>query len=186
MRLILPATAVCLLAFYSIVAFLALQPRVSEAYRDYYIKGKAGLSLREREDLPAIRSGLDYRHTTGKLGFVGWAPPENDYRWSLGHEVKLVFRVAGPETRPGSMRLTLSSLGAQRVHWSMNAQPGGAATLDGRAPAAIDIPTRAAHPGLNVLRLHLPDAHRPGNGDTRVLAIALHKIRFLPEPTSAP
>lgn len=185
-RLLLLLTAAGLSAFYAFVAALAARPQVSEAYRDYYIDRQVELSIRERQELPPLRRGKIYTHTTKAIGFVGWAPAETRYRWSLGHNAKVIFVIDDKAPPPATLRLAVTSLGPQRVLWTLNGATRGEAVLDGEGLAYLDIEADSLRTGENVLRLEFPDAHRPSNEDPRTLALALHTLQWLPQNSPTP
>jgi hypothetical protein len=49
----------------------------------------------------------------------------------------------------------------------------------------LTIPVKNLRYGLNQLELHLPEAKAPGNGDTRLLGIAVRKLKIVVEDESS-
>lgn len=182
MNLLLKTTSALLVAFYALVAILAFNPEVSEAYRDYYIDRNIGLTVTERKDLPPVRLGTIYSHRTKDIGFVGWSAPEERHRWTQDHRAKIVFRVDTSSSGgiPGEMRLNVFPLGRQRLQWQLNSGPWEKRLIGSSEEWRVFLDPEQIRPGENVLQILLPDARIPGNGDTRLSAIALQKLVFLP------
>ena len=185
MDILLKTAAALLLAFYAGVAVLALNPDVSEAYRDYYIDGNLELSMAERQKLPPVKLHKAGTHLENDIGLIGWAAPETEHRWTEGRRAKIVFRVDAslPDGIPGAIRMNVVPLGRQRLLWQLNSGAWYELTIDTPQDCLLALAPEHMLPGENVLRLALPDAHLPGNGDTRTLAIAVREIEFLPAPS---
>jgi hypothetical protein len=174
------ALAGALIALYVLVGWLAMHPAVSEAYEDYYITGDSSLSPTARGSLPAVTDGCAYPHTSGDLAFVGWHVPEQRFRWSDGHRVKIVFRATRDSSAelPRGVCLDVVALGRQRVEWQVNHGPEVRVVVEDRGRLCLKFAADDVEPGENVLRLHLPDAHRPGPEDGRTLGIAVETVTF--------
>lgn len=108
----------------------------------------------------------------------GWYAAEAEHRWSAGQEARVVFDVQPDATYLGRFTLDFGSLGNQRVSLLLNERSLGDFHFDA-SQSRFDLhfdPSQLNREGLNTLTFHLPDAQAPGNGDPRVLAIALRQL----------
>ncbi|CAL1241604.1 hypothetical protein [Candidatus Methylocalor cossyra] len=173
-------------AYYLAVLAMALNPRVSEWYRRYYLSGETDLTPTAIARLAPITPGAVLSFRSEILGFDGWAAPKKA-RWSLGTQPRIVFQVAEGDGRrlSGHLRLEFNTLGTQRVQIALNGTPihdhtytcppqGESITF---CPVTADIrfPPSLVMPGQNDLGFHLPDA-RLVPVDGRVLAIAFKSL----------
>jgi SAM-dependent methyltransferase len=142
-------------------------------------KYEARLIQQAEKSLPGISSKETLTHTSDRVFFVGWSDPEPAHRWSIGQSVKIVFRLDAAETTRlvGALLLQIGSFGKQRVTISLNSSKIYETCLAGE----IENPKIAFNPslvkaGVNVLRFDVPDACRPGNGDERIVALAIRSF----------
>jgi hypothetical protein len=163
--------------FYVYVLYLILTPAVSEAYYRYYISRESQISPMQQIALPIIDIGSILRFDSNQLGFDGWSTPEESFRWSLGKRPALHFLLSNDvqvET-VATLTLEIQALGQQGVSVLIN----DLLLLETRVESPevallqIPIPPNTLKPGRNTVYFHLPDARTPGNGDSRVLGIAL-------------
>jgi hypothetical protein len=114
----------------------------------------------------------------GKVVFQNWGGKEVsfDYRWTVGHKAAISFRLGQVEkNRTCVLIITARSFGAQEIAFSLNDHSLGKLTFPGMEMAGSlsfnsDLLTTKA---MNVLTLHIPHARQPGNGDLRLLGLAL-------------
>lgn len=111
--------------------------------------------------------------------FVGWSEPEGDFRWSSDDLSSIYFPVER-SSYTGSITILATYLGQQRVTVTLNGFIlGNYSSQEVRGPISIKFnPNLLEFDGLNTLEFRLPDARMPGNGDVRVLAMALREISF--------
>jgi hypothetical protein len=114
----------------------------------------------------------------GKVVFQNWGGKEVsfDYRWTAGNKAAISFRLGQVEKdRKCVLIITARSLDAQEIAFFLNDHTLGKLTFPGPEMVRClsfnsDLLTTRA---LNVLALHIPDARQPGNGDLRLLGLAL-------------
>lgn len=163
--------------FYVYVLYLILTPAVSEAYYRYYISRDSQISPNQQMALPTIDVGSTLRFDSNQLGYDGWSTPEDSFRWSLGKRPALHF-ILGDVAQAASMAtltLEIQPLGQQEISILINEQLLLETRVESPDVALIQIPIppNTLKPGRNTVYFHLPDARTPGNGDSRVLGIAL-------------
>ncbi|MGH8601334.1 MAG: beta galactosidase jelly roll domain-containing protein [Gammaproteobacteria bacterium] len=148
---------------YGVLARRDVMSRLPQAYRlpgPPMLESGASVSFMDNSALP------------------GWHAFEAEHRWTDGKQAKVLFRVQPNATYKGRLTLDFGSLGAQRVSLLLNGQPLGDYQLNswrGRIDFTFD-PGQLNREGTNTLEFKLPDAHAPGNGDPRVLAIAMRNL----------
>lgn len=180
MKLLVRGAIVCLLAFYLYLAYLMTHPNVSQAYREYYILRSSGLSIAERRNLAPLRPGQDYSHQTTAIGFDGWSGAEPTHRWNDGKSARIIFKLdaAALAQAPRRLVLTLMPHGPQRTHWRLNGTGLGERQVAREMQLAFALSPGLLREGDNVLEVDMPDAHRPDNGDGRVLGLAIKSFRL--------
>jgi hypothetical protein len=121
-----------------------------------------------------------YNHKSSRLNWVrGWSVPEQNFRWTDGHEAEIVFYL--PEKKImlcRGIRLLFNTLGEQRVAMFLNDSLIFDGLLQGIGKELM-IETTNFHPSQNRLVFKLPDARQPGNGDPRVLGLALREFEVM-------
>lgn len=110
---------------------------------------------------------------------VNWSEFSGAVRWSLGNRVGLVFRAQDPEAFEGRLEMQGTSLGPQTIRMEWN----GHAFFDQKVMMTaeglnLSFPKELIRPGSNILRIDLPDARMPGNGDLRILGLRLRDLRI--------
>ncbi|MCB1664959.1 MAG: hypothetical protein KDI28_04230 [Pseudomonadales bacterium] len=175
MKRVLLGALLSVLLFYLYVLGVTLIPDVSDEYRDYYITRQSGLSPRERERMETVFPGETLLFDTTKIGFDSWSAAEAGFRWSLGASPQLHFLLeTGQEAAEiVALELELRPMGRQRVRVVLNDQALEDHELTEAETLRISVPDTLLRAGENTLRLELPDARRPGNGDPRELGLAL-------------
>jgi len=127
-----------------------------------------------------IRPGVEYPHNTNEVLFAGWSPPEDQHRWSSGLDSKILFNVDFNEKNiKGEVVLNFSTLGKQKIIFSLNGKKIYSNLFDGEKKD-FSIPFRSSDlvNGINRLDFNFPDARQPGNGDPRILALALKSFQI--------
>ena len=112
----------------------------------------------------------------------GWSDPENAFRWSDGKSAEISFIINKKDLSrfKGKFSLLAGSLGKERIGISLNGRKIYAGQLLPNQDTALNIVFNPLllKVGENILRFNLPDAHKPENGDTRVLALAFKSFSF--------
>ena len=126
-----------------------------------------------------VVSGERYLHNSMNLLFVGWSGIEPELRWSEGTVSRIYFRVdlSKAGAFKGRLSIDAGTLGQQRVEVELNGRKVFCGKLEGWDVSINEtFPTPLLKNGTNCLRFILPDARSPGNGDPRVLALALRSV----------
>lgn len=180
MRHIIPVAIAALCVFYATVMWMALNPKVSARYYEYYISRTTGLSPAEQAQLKLIKKGEQYSHADTRIGFSLWSAAEATHRWSDGDQAQIVFLLRSPSTErpPKYLAIELKTAGKQSLTWRLNNGPTHEATLSGATVWRLPLDAPLLRPGTNTLAFTFPDAARPGGDDLRELAIAVKALRF--------
>jgi hypothetical protein len=116
-------------------------------------------------------------------------------RWSTDHAAAIYFRLGDIPNEPTRLELVVSNVNVTKLHpvqrafVSVNGQSIGVLTFRSArtlARASLEIAPGLLRSGkLNVIRFELPDAAAPNdlgvNGDPRLLALYLHRLRIVAE-----
>lgn len=111
----------------------------------------------------------------------GWSTIEVSHRWTEGREAKVVVFLRKPVGAPQVLFTIepIMTLGIQTVDVFINDVPAGHLSLKGPGTYAIAFSSKLlVVPGINVVRLVLPNAALPGNGDERILSFALGRMKI--------
>ena len=134
---------------------------------------------RQFSKMPLFRIGQDIQFDSKNVMFVGWSPPESNFRWSEGKRTAIVFRPEKLDPNHGgnlSMTWTIArSQGEQPVSISLNGKKIADFVARG-APGRFTFPVpRELLKELkdNELEAVHPNPVRGGPNDPRKLAIAL-------------
>lgn len=112
----------------------------------------------------------------------GFADAEPHGRWTRARRVRVRLGPVTPDAR--RLRLDAGSLGAQRVHASINGHALGTRTFTGAGVESahwVLPPGVLAAEGDNDVVLALPDAHAPA-GDMRTLGLLWRYLEAVPTP----
>ena len=134
-----------------------------------------------------IKPELDYLPFNTKIPFTenkysiynGWSSPEKDHRWSLGKESKIVFKLNKYNFNKMStyqLNLLASALGIQNIKVLLNGTKIGDFDLSGDEPAMTALTFKGSllhEDTINELQFIFPNAKKPDNGDSRILALSL-------------
>jgi hypothetical protein len=169
-----------LCAFYLAVAWTAVHPQVSPAYRAYYIEGSDFMSPWQHRQLAPLAPASEHGADDPALMFDGWPARGDGQRWNGGRSARLVFRVDGHALAAGPHALTLRllPLGTQASEWRLNGQAIGSHRLQGASVLRLDLAPGSLRPGENELRVTLPDARVVGKGNLRMWALRFDGLRW--------
>lgn len=147
-------------------------------------------------DSPRARVFLPSLLTPGNIAlFIGWAEPTaleggGGFRWSQCAEAAVHFRLEEPPvTALTTLEIEATSLGRQRVRYSLNGMALGSSEWSGDPGErrAVTFPSELLRPGaVNVLIFEFPDAHEPSLRDQRPLGLALQGLTFHAETPPEP
>lgn len=179
MSLIFKSIVLLLSIFYSFVLNIALNPKVSDAYREYYISKTTSLSPTERKKFPPLEIGKFYSHQTDAIGFDGWSNAEENYRWNSRNSVRIIFRLKNTLLYfPKKIVLHVVPFRIQMIRWSLNSGKISDVIVKEEMDLTLSLENSRLYEGENILYLNLPDARRADNRDQRFLAIALKSFRL--------
>jgi len=115
------------------------------------------------------------QYNSSKLEFYHWSTAEKTYRWSLGKSSEIKFRITNKQKFKGVSHFHIRTLGKQEIKLTINNQYIGNKTVDSsdtNITFKFD-PKLLSSDAINTIKFEFPDAHKPNNGDQRVLAMAL-------------
>jgi ADP-heptose:LPS heptosyltransferase/glycosyltransferase involved in cell wall biosynthesis len=130
-----------------------------------------------------LNTALD--HKSKLLEWLGFSSAEPAFRWTDGTTATIQFYLEDAAQVSSEGRILLVHDAYKRQH--LSAIFNGIHVYDGvRAGRRLllTIPVKNLRFGLNRLELHLPDATSPGNGDGRLLGIAVRKLKIVVEDES--
>lgn len=148
-----------------------------------FLANKYGHALRlvkhASNNLQPISPGDVIDHQSNTLIFLGWSGAESTHRWSDGKLASIIFKVDVSRNFEGALRLHVGALGQQKITISINGAEiysGVIETWDKIMDVHLD--KTLLRNGSNTLAFELPDARQPGNGDQRILALALKSFQI--------
>lgn len=123
---------------------------------------------------------LDYQKhilfNSSKVVFAGWSHPEKDHMWSLNKKSKIIFSaIKQYQNLQGLLSLHIGTLGEQKIKVTINDKYIGSQKVNGwnkDIQFKFD-PEILNKNQVNIIKFEFPNAHKPNNGDPRVLAMAL-------------
>lgn len=115
-----------------------------------------------------------------KIIYTSWFSAEKSHRWSQGESAIIKFYIDNKKEVNGILNLHIGTLGKQEIKLSINDNFIGNQTVN-----ALDEnlsfnfnPNLLYTDSMNTISFEFPDAHKPNNGDQRVLAMALKSFRI--------
>jgi ADP-heptose:LPS heptosyltransferase len=119
-------------------------------------------------------------HSSGLVQWIGFSPGESQYRWTDGRNAMIRFSLEDDEAPPGSGRILLvaDTFGRQRIRARANGLPAFDRVLRGKRRLLV-IRVGNLRLGRNTVEFELPDARVPGNGDPRMLAMAVRRFKVV-------
>lgn len=133
------------------------------------------------KSLSAISPSEVIDHNSNALIYLGWSGAEPAHRWSDGKLSRLVFKTDVSKKFEGILNLHVGTLGKQEITISINGTEiysGSVDAWDRNLDVPFDKTLLRDGDGTNILTFDLPDAREPGNGDPRVLALALKSFQI--------
>jgi hypothetical protein len=150
-----------------------------------------GLGLVDLEDYyeSYYRSALQphalgelFRHdeSASAIFATGWSSPESAFRWTDARRAHILFVPAEARPAPSTLLINASSLGSQEIGISLNGVEIGEVRF-GRIPQTVSVGfdgdlLEAGE--VNRLSFRIEGARQPGNGDPRLLGLALRSFRM--------
>ena len=138
---------------------------------------------RRRATLAPYSPGAPIAFDADQAIFLGWYPPEPDWRWSRGSRASVLLRLDQTRARSAHVvELLAGALGSQRVTVEINGEAVGTLTLDGFTPVwrVVMAPADLLRPGsANRVDLFISDP-QPTATDNRRLGVSLRQLRLRP------
>jgi ADP-heptose:LPS heptosyltransferase/glycosyltransferase involved in cell wall biosynthesis len=118
-------------------------------------------------------------HQSTAVEWIGFSASEAGFRWTNGERATVQFNLEwGADFSPnGRLLLAVDTFGRQRIGARFNGIRVYDAVKRGRR-LLLDIPVANLRIGRNRLELELPDAVRPGTGDSRRLGLAVRRLKI--------
>ncbi|CAJ0891329.1 glycosyltransferase [Ralstonia flatus] len=126
-------------------------------------------------DLRSIKYGERVNHRSALIDWVGFSGVEADFRWTDAHVVEMLFDCQEGVSPSSSLTLFFDTLGEQHIHAYIN----GESTFEGVRSGSnieLELSVHNLRSSSNRLKLVLPNARTPGNGDGRKLALAVRGL----------
>jgi hypothetical protein len=148
-----------------------------------FLANKAGHASRiikhESSNLQPIILGNIIDHQSNTIIYLGWSNAESTHRWSDGKLARIIFKTDAPQNIEGVLRLHLGTLGQQRITVSINGTKIYSGVIEAM-DKILEVPLDKTLliDGPNTLAFELPDARQPGNGDLRILALAIKSFQI--------
>lgn len=128
-------------------------------------------------EVPMIDVGSEYNHDSGKIIFQdGWSSAESTRRWTDGNEASLFLRLPSVNACQPVIRLRGGTFGEQKLRVSVNDIQVFTGDVNGDFSLQLDLAEKFIPSESMRVVLSLPTARLPGNGDSRLLAIAFYTI----------
>lgn len=115
-----------------------------------------------------------------RISYINWSDSEHTHRWSLGQSSKIKFQLSAKKSFSGILKLHIGSLGKQEIKVIINGHYVGSQTFDTwDKNIFFFFDPNILHAGSNnTIEFKFSNAHKPNNGDQRVLAIALKSFKI--------
>jgi hypothetical protein len=127
----------------------------------------------------ALPIGVEISNDSPLLSFTGWSNSEKSHRWTEGKSSSVDFALNSDGVNTKKLTLKGASWGEQHLSLFLNGKQIYSGKLTGAAQDLIvDIPADLLRKGSNSLKLQMPDAKVPGNGDPRVIGFSLISLKF--------
>ena len=126
-------------------------------------------------DVASLPLNVPTDHKSPLVEWRGFSGIEPEFRWTEDHNVAMLFEC--PEGTPplGTLIVKIDTLGEQRIAGIFN-KKRIIETMQSGTHIPLSIPVDNLESGLNILEFNLPDARLPGNGDGRLLGIAVREF----------
>ncbi len=136
---------------------------------------------------PALQNfkiGVDHTGNSQSIDWKGFSTAEPAFRWTDGHKASVTLFLT-ESSNVLMLSIRAFAFGEQPVTISVNDEPIFKGILD-RTSRLWQFRVEGMAPGYNVISFDLPNASAPGNGDYRLLGLALERIRIDPVPEERP
>lgn len=139
----------------------------------YQISDDGLLRLATLSDQPDFRDSVS---------FPDWSIAETSHRWSRDKHATILFSLTPDKQYEGKLLIKGPVLGSQRVTIRLNGTEISRIKLSETSNCcswSVQFsPDLLRTDGLNAFEFDLPDAHKPSNGDQRILAIGIQTVQI--------
>lgn len=141
------------------------------------------IKLRESiSKLKPVRFNTKISHAKNPyIAFEGWSDAEPAIRWTEGNFAYMHFKLNEKKTKNIFAKLSIHSLGSQKMKIYLNEKMIKKVDINypRKQELMLQIPSTLLNKNdLNTIKLEMPNARTPDSEDSRVLAIALHSLKF--------
>lgn len=151
-----------LLGLYSATLVLALNPKVSNEYYNYYIAKKTDFTKVDQDKLVSIKLGEVIPATTNQIFFDRWIQYQPDARLSKGNNPALIFilKQSDIENCKCTLDLKLKPLWQQVIQISINESPVFDQMINESDTIQIQLDRTMLKVGLNLITFNLSGAKK--------------------------
>ncbi len=155
-------------------------------FMSYALSGKTIWTIIENKDnhccmpnpyvlLTKIDSKQPITFSSLNVKFINWQNVEKSHRWSKGNKSSIKFNIINIKDIQGIIKLEIGTLGIQEIKLKINNYYIGSQAVNGDNMNLIfKFDTNILYTNsINTIEFEFPNAHKPDNGDQRVLAMAL-------------
>lgn len=117
----------------------------------------------------------------GEYAIRGFAGQESEFRWTEGNCAEIALRMAETGGEPLELVLSVAAtIGVQHCEFTINGEPVHSCVLQEAGDIRFRIPEEVIRKSGNRLhvQIRLEDAKQPGNGDPRLLGLAVRELRI--------
>jgi hypothetical protein len=154
-------------------------PNYREQYlNEYYAIMANAMKKSYKIDEFYISPRTTYFFNNPNIPFEGFSHAEKNFRWSNGKNAKIYFNIKDINILTGKINLNIGTLGEQKITILLNKKLLIDKKFNGsNLNLTLRFNTKYLSKNkINILEFKLPNAHRPNNGDRRVLGIAFKSM----------
>lgn len=138
------------------------------------------IDLREKEEHFFLIPSKRYSFYDTTIPFIHFSHIESNFRWSNAKVSSIAFQIKDKQSFSGKFTLNIGTLGEQKIGIYLNNHLLYKKILNG-SNITLNIPFNInilKENKINYLTFKLPNAHKPENGDRRILAMQFKSIIF--------
>ncbi len=162
------------------VFYKIFTPKTDEHYKLYYIDKK--LANWSHGNFPIYSKGylLTHKSINPYISKNGWSKAEKTIRWTNGRKAAIYLPMNFDKSYQGFITMQINTLGKQEIKYTINDHYIGSQVAQGRdINLTFKFNPNILHKNnINKIEFEFPDAHKPDNGDQRILAMALKSFRI--------
>jgi hypothetical protein len=169
-----------LVSLYLITLYLALHPKVSEQYFNYYIAKTTDLTKVDQDRMVDLKLNQLISSDTNHIFFDRWAHPRPGARLSKGNHPAIFFSLDQPEIDlcKCALELKITPLWPQLIQISVNGNIHYDQVLKESSDIYIVLTKKDLKPGLNKISFKLESAKKLNFSDKHKSAIEFSSLTF--------